>query len=96
MLGRISGDASTIRLAGTDPDLHQVLDGLLAARHLLLEQGAQELGPVQARELGTLALRDPALAIPLDRRRPFELSRQILVRGRIRKRQVVREDFLGS
>ena len=67
LLSMINGDASTIRLAGTVPDLRQVLDRLLAGRHLRQEGCVRELNPAQTRDLGALALRDPTLAIPLGR-----------------------------
>ena len=81
------GSPWTIRLAGTVPDLHQILDGLLAGRHLRLEQSVQELSPGSRSAISApAALRDPAFAIPLDGRRQFELSpATILVRGRIRE-----------
>jgi hypothetical protein len=64
----------TIRLDGTVHFLHQLVDGRLDGGHLCPGQLVEEVGAAQPGELGRLALRDPPLAIPLDRGGEPELA----------------------
>src|SRR5271157_2722508 len=87
----ISSDALTTRIDRLFFLCLELLDACLDRAHVGLTKCIDELDPRQARDFGTLALRDQPLVVPEDRRRETKPAGELLVRSRDRKDGTLRD-----
>src|SRR5271157_5330691 len=81
----ISGDALTTRIDRLFLLCLDLLDACLDRAHVCLTKRIDKLDARQARDLGSLALRDQSHVIPEDRRGETKLAGKLLVRSRNRE-----------
>src|SRR5208282_2192789 len=87
----ISGDALTTRIDRLFLLCLELLDACLDRAHVCLTKRIDKLDARQARDLGSLALRDQSLVIPEDRRGETKLAGKLLVRSRNREVGTLRD-----
>src|SRR5208337_3152871 len=87
----ISGDALTTRIDRLFFLCFELLDACLDRAHVGLTKCIDELDTRQARDFGSLALRDQPLVVPEDRRGETKPAGELLVRSRNREDGTLRD-----